>query len=426
MTTTGPHTVDASAFEVARYVRPGDVVAWGQGGAEPCTLTEALVAQRASVGGRFTALFGATWSDTLAPEHADTIDFVSYCGTGANRRLADAGVLDVLPVHYSQFARALDTSPNRVDVLFLQLAPTDQSGCYSLSVAYEYLVPLLRSARLVIAEVNAAAPCTYGTHVVRESDLDVIVLTRRAPLEVSRAPASETELRVARHAASLIDDGMTIQCGIGALPEAILAQLADRRDLGVHSGTIGDAVADLSERGAVTNARKRDDRGITVAGTMMGTSRIYTFAHRNRAVQFRSTAYTHDVEVLGRVNRFAAINSAIEVDLTGQINAETVSGRYVGAVGGSVDFLRGAARSHGGLPLVALPSRARGASRVIAWLSGPASTPRADAGVIVTEYGIADLRGLTLRQRVRKMLDIAAPEMRATLEDEAGRAGLTF
>jgi acetyl-CoA hydrolase len=255
---------------------------------------------------------------------------------------------------------------------------------------------------------------------------DVRGPTNRAPLEMARAAASETDMRIARHAASLIDDGATLQCGIGALPETILAQLADRRDLGIHSGAIGDAVADLCERGVVTNATKRDDRGVTIAGTMMGSRRIYGYAHRNRAVQFRPTAYTHDIDVLGRIDRFTAINSAIEVDLTGQVNAEAAGGRYVGAVGGAIDFLRGAARSHGGLPMIVLPSRVRGASRIVARLSGPASTARADAGVIVTEYGIADLRGLTLRQRVRKMLDIAPPELRAALEAEAAQAGVRF
>jgi acyl-CoA hydrolase len=422
VTARGGKTLDPARLDLSIYVKPGDVVAWGQGGAEPCTLTEALVAQRALVGGRFTVLVGASWSDTLAPEHADTIDFVSYCGTGTNRRLAAASLLDILPVHYSQFHRALGSGACKVDVLLLQVAPADAEGEYSLSIAHEYLVPLLDSARVVIVEVNAAAPWTYGERTLYASDFDVLLHTERAPLELARATPGEVETQIARHAATLIDDGMTLQSGLGALPEAILAQLADRRDLGVHSGTIGDAVAGLTERGVITNSRKRDDHGVSIAGTMMGTRRVYGFAHRNRAVQFRSTAYTHDIDVLGRIERFAAINSAIEVDLTGQVNAELAGGRFVGAVGGATDFLRGAARSRGGLPLVALPSRARGASRIVAQLSGPVSVPRSDAGVIVTEYGVADLRGLTLRQRVRRMLDIAPPEVRDALEAQAGSA----
>jgi acyl-CoA hydrolase len=424
MTARDARTVAAEAFEIAQYVRPGDVVTWGQCGAEPCTLTEALVAQRHSVNGRFSVVIGASCSTTLEPKHGDVIDFLSYCGTGSNRRLVDAGMLDVLPVHYSQFARMLIAGPNRVDVLLLQVAPVDGQDKFSLSVAHEYLVPLVRTARVVIAEVNAAAPCTYGSAMLAAADFDVLVMSERMPLEVTRGPVGETEASIVRHAGSLIEDGATLQHGIGALPEAIVASLGGRRDLGVHSGAIGDAVADLQELGVVNNARKRADRGVTVAGTMMGTRRIYAFSHRNRAVQFRETAYTHDIDVLGRIDRFTAINSAVEVDLTGQINAEVAGGRYVGAVGGAADFLRGAARSCGGLPLVALPATSRGTSRIVVRLSGPVSTSRADAGVVVTEHGVADLRGLSVRQRVRRMLDIAAPEARARLAEEAALAGL--
>ena len=410
--------VDVARLEIARYVRTGDLVTWGQCGAEPCTLTAALAAQRASVGGRFGVFLGAMWSDSLNAAHADVIDFRSYTGSGRNRKLADAGLLDIVPVHYSQLQNVL-----KPDVLLLQVAPADEHGHYSLSIAHEYLLLLIDSARVVIAEVNAAAPWTYGTRPLRDTDFDALIHSDRAPLEIERAEPGEIEARIAAHTAALIDDGMTLQFGMGVLPEAILAALEDRRDLGVHSGTIGDAVADLTERGVITNARKTVDRGATVAGVMMAGKRMYRFAHRNPAVQFRPTSYTHDIDLLGRIDGFAAINSAIEVDLTGQVNAESAAGHYLGGVGGSLDFMRGAARSKGGLAVVALPSRTRnGGSRIVAHLSGPVTTPRSDAGVIVTEHGVADLRGLSLKQRMRRMLDIAAPELRETLETEAQRA----
>jgi len=170
--------------------------------------------------------------------------------------------------------------------------------------------------------------------------------------------------------------------------------------------------------GVITNRRKTRDRGVTVAGVMMGSRRIYEIAHRNPAIAFRSTDYTHDANVLAGIDSFVALNSAIEVDLTGQINAETAGGVYVGAVGGAVDFLRGAHRSRGGLPIVALPSTAGAASRVVAKLNGPVSTPRCDAGIIVTEYGVADLRGLTLSERVSRMIAIAHPSFREPLQHE--------
>ena len=204
-----------------------------------------------------------------------------------------------------------------------------------------------------------------------------------------------------------MEDGATLQCGLGAIPEAALRALHGRRDLGVHSGTVGDAVIELMEAGVVTNARKRRDHGASIAGVLMGSERLHRFAHRNKALQMRGTEYTHHPEVLASLPRFVAINSAVEVDLTGQVNAEVAAGSYVGAVGGAVDFLRGAHRSRGGVPIVALPSTAGAHSRIVASLSGPVSTPRCDAGVFVTEYGVADLRGLPLAARMHRMLDIA-------------------
>ncbi|QGZ64445.1 acetyl-CoA hydrolase/transferase family protein [Paraburkholderia acidisoli] len=402
------------ALDFARYVRPGDLVAWGQCGAEPCTLTRALVEQRHAVGGRFSVFVGTQWSDTLQAAHADAIDFVAYTGGGQNRALAQAGVLDILPSHYSQFEQLID-----VDVLLVQVAAADEHGHYSLSIAHEYLLPFLDHARVVIAEVNAQAPWTHGSRPLRADDFDVLFHTNRKPLESARAAPGEIETRIAQHAAAFIEDGATLQFGLGAMPEAILATLADRRDLGVHSGMFSDAAADLQTRGVITNARKRLDRNVSVAGVLMGSERVYRFAHRNAALQMRGTAYTHDIGVLSRIDRFVAINSALEVDLTGQVNAEAVNGRYVGAVGGGVDFLRGAAKSRGGVPIVALSARGREGSRIVAQLHGPVSTPRVDAGVIVTEFGAADLRGLTLARRVRRMIDIAPPEQRAELEAQA-------
>ena len=220
----------------------------------------------------------------------------------------------------------------------------------------------------------------------------------------------------------MIEDGATLQFGLGALPEAILGQLADRRDLGVHSGAIGDQVAALMQSGVINNARKSIDRGVSIAGIMFGSQRLHDFAHNNPQIQFRSSSYTHGPGVLAQIERFTAINSAVEVDLSGQINAEVAAGAYVGAVGGAVDFLRAAHYSRGGLPIVALSSTAGKHSRIVAKLNGPVSTPRSDAGIIVTEYGVADLRGATLGERARRLLAIAHPEHRGAAG--AGETGV--
>ena len=403
------------ALDFSTIVRPGDTVMWGQADAEPLPLTQALMAQRHAVG-NFNVFLGISYSDTLKPEYADCIRFSGYAGTGGNRDLAKAGNLDIVPCHYSQLHTLMASRRLKVDVLLLQVAPANEAGEYSLSIAHEYLIPALDAARVVVAEVNELAPWTYGERPLRAADFDCIVRTARPPLELNHPQPSAVEQAIARHVAGLIEDGATLQFGLGALPETILAQLADRRDLGVHSGAIGDQVAALMRSGAITNARKSIDRCVTVAGIMFGSKRLHDFAHRNRLLQFRSSSYTHGADVLGQIERFTAINSAVEVDLSGQINAEVAAGVYVGAIGGAVDFLRGAQRSRGGLPIVALPSTAGKHSRIVSALSGPVSTPRSDAGIIVTEYGVADLRGLSLSARRQRMLDIAHPDFRAGLD----------
>lgn len=413
--------IELADLDFTTLIRPGERILWGQAGAEPTPLVERLMAQRQSIG-RFSVFLGASYSGAIRPEHADCVEMSAYSGTGENRKLAVAGCLDILPLHYSQLAAAIASGLFRVDVLILQVAPPDAAGRYSLSMAHEYLVPALARARLVVAEVNEQAPWTFGEKSLGEDEIDVIVPSSRAPYEVKIPAPGEAERRIAKRIAGMIEDGATLQFGIGALPEAVLGELKGHKDLGVHSGTIGDAVADLMECGAVNNARKSIDPGVTIGGVVFGTRRIYGFMHNNPQMQFRSAEYTHDAVVLSRIERLAAINAAIEVDLTGQINAEVAGGAYVGAVGGAMDFLRAAQRSRGGLPIVALQSTAGkpGAkvSRIVRRLSGPVSTPRADAGLIVTEHGVADLRGQPVSERARRLIAIADPEFREALERE--------
>jgi len=406
-------TLDALDF--AALVRPGDVVTWGQASAEPTGLVSALMARRADIGD-FTAFVGMTWSEAIAPEHADRVRFVSYCGTGTNRRLERAGVLDVLPLPYSRLAGHLAA---RVDVLMLRVSPEDETGRFGFGAAHEYLVPLVEAARVVIVEVDETLPRLRGERDLGRDDVDVIVRVGSPRPTSGFAPGGAVEATIARLVAERIEDGATLQIGLGTLPETVLAALRDHRDLGLHSGLVSDGVADLVTAGVLTNARKSIDRGVSVAGLAGGGDRLFDLLRHDRAFHFRSTAYTHAPAVLASIERFTAINSAIEVDLTGQVNAEVAGGRYVGAVGGGSEFLRGAAAAPRGLPIVALPSAtAKGEarrSRIVARLSGPVSTARSDVGLVVTEHGVADLRGLTLAERRRRMIDIAAPEFREEL-----------
>lgn len=407
-------------IDLSEFIRPDDTILWGQANAEPLPLTRALMSQRHALG-PFRVMLGITDTETCRAEHADVVSFISYCASGANRALAKAGVLDILPCHYSQFPQMILDGSLRIDVLMLQVSPPDEQGRYSLGLAHEYLIAALDSARVVIAEVNQACPWTHGERYLRECDFDAVLHTNRPTVQSAQIKIGSVEKAIAQNVAEYIENGATLQLGIGAIPEAVLQALDSHTGLGIHSGTIGDGVARLMQRGVITNEFKTLDKGLTVAGVLMGSHQLHQFSHQNNSIQMRSTQYTHNADVLSAQHKLVAINSAIEVDLTGQINAESAAGNYVGALGGAVDFLRGARASKGGLPIIALPSTAGERSRIVSRLNGPVSTPRCDAGLIITEYGVADLRGLTLRQRVEKMLAISHPNLRAQLEQEAAR-----
>ena len=415
---------DAAALELARYIRPGAMVAWGQGCAEPLTLTEALAAQREQLGG-VRCFAGISTTAAVRPEHCDYLSFSSYTAAGANRALSEAGLLDIVPCHYSQLPDILGHGPLRADVLFLALPPAGPDGTFGLGLAADYLAPLIGRAGTVIAEVNDQVPEVGCDRRLSRGEIDVLVRTSRPPAGYPPKPASDVGKAIAEHVAGLVPDGATLQVGIGSLPAVVLRHLRGHRDLGVHSGMITDEIAELIEAGVVTGARKSVDRGLAVTGLLLGTGTLVKRAAADRSILLRDTRYTHDQAVLAAQHALVAINSAIEVDLTGQSNIEVAAGRYVGGTGGAADFLRGAARSPGGIPVIALPSTtgrptAGPASRIVARLHGPAGLARADAGVIVTEYGVADLRGLSLARRRERMIAIAHPDHRAALEAAPG------
>lgn len=418
VTSVAPHALD-----LGRFIRPGDTLMWGQANAEPLTLIQALVTQRHSLG-RLRLFLGIGHNQLLEPEHADAFDFLAYCATGSNRKLAQAGVLEIMPAHYSQFPRLIEQGPMRVDVLMLQVSPPDALGRYSLGMAREYLIPAIESARVILAEVDPEAPWTCGGPYLREDDFDLLVPSAlQAPTPPAAAPGP-IEIAIGRNVATFIEDGATLQTGIGNIPDAVLAQLLDRRELGVHSGAIGDGIAELSLAGVITNSCKSIDAGVSIGGVLIGSDTVRRYAHLNSALELRSTQYTHNPRVLGKIDRFVAINSAIEVDLVGQVNSEVAGTRYVGGIGGILDFLRAAQSSRGGVPIIALPSTAGNRSRIVSALAGPVTVPRSDGCVIITEHGIADLRGLSLTQRAIRLIAVAAPEHREELERQVHAGNL--
>ncbi len=412
--------VAADSLDLARYIRPGDTVVIGQGCAEALTLTEALLDARAAIG-RCTVFLGPVFSGSVRPEHGDHLRFSGYAASGSNQVLARAGLLDIVPCHYSELPTLFRDRQLAAEVVLLQAAEAEDGRLF-LGMANDHQIDAARRARSVIVEINRLVPETQGSELPEDIRIDALVRTSRAPATLPPAALGAAETAIARHVAALVPDGATIELGIGALPDAILATLTGHRDLGIHSGMLGDGVVRLAEAGALTNARKPIDCGVSVGGLLFGTRRIFDFAHRNPALRLMPPAYTHGHQVLRQVPGFIAINSAIEADLTGQVNGEMLAGAYLGAVGGQVDFLRGARAAPGGRSIIALPATAKGGSisRIVASLGdGVVTSLRSDMDVIVTEHGIAELRGLSLAQRARRMIAIAAPQFREGLERAA-------
>lgn len=411
-------TLDGLDF--ADHVRPGDTVLFSPSMAEPTPLVAALMAQRAGLGG-IRVLLGTSYSGTVQPQHADHVRFAAFGATGDARQLAKAGVLDILPIHMSQAAEMIATGAIAVDVALVQLAE-DEAGNLSFGAGDLYMGPALGKARTVLAEVNRRAPWTYGRAQPDRGRITAFVRTDRPFGKVEGEAADEAERAIAGHVAALVPDGATLQVGVGGLFAALGEALGGHRDLGIHSGTVGDMVADLVETGVVTNARKPVDAGTTVTTTLLGSRRLFDFAHRNRAVRVDDATYVHAAATLRRLDRLHAINSAVEVDLTGQVNSEIAGTAYIGSIGGQVDFARAASQSPGGLSIIALRASGRkpGSSRIVAEIaSGVTTTTRADIDCVVTEYGVAHLRGRTIGERVRAMIAVAPPHCREELERAA-------
>jgi acyl-CoA hydrolase len=418
---TMPHQLDSRNLDFTGIVRPGDHIVWGQGSGEPQTLVERLVEQRHRIGPATVFLGGITYTPTLKPDHADMLTFIGYGAIGNLRELARTGALRTIPLHLSQLVPYFNDGTIRSDVVFVQTSPPNENGEYSFSLTNDYQQAAIAKARVVIAEVNDQAPWTHCDAYLYASQIHYEVKVSRPPVGLEPRPIGECEQAIARHVGRYIEDGSTIQIGIGAIPDAVMASIGDRRDLGLHSGLISDRIADLMESGAMTNARKPIDTGIAVACSVLGTPRVYRFVHRNPALKLFTLMHTHRSEVLCRLGRIVSINSAVEADLTGQINAEVAAGVYVGAVGGQGDFVRGAQLAAGGRSVIAMPATAGNGkhSRIVARLSGPVTTARSDADIIVTDFGAAELRGQPLAERVRRMIAIAHPDFREPLEREA-------
>ena len=404
-------------IDLAQFVRPGDTILVHQGTAEPRSLVEALIEQRHALR-NVRVLVGSSFTGLFRPEHTDALSFVGFGGIAETAALTKAEAMDVLPVHLGMLPHLIASGRLDVDVVFLSVSEPDGDGNHSLGLTADYVQAGIARARIVLGEQNPRVPFTFGDTLVHRSRLDAIVVDDRPLIAVAQRPATEHDRTIAALVAGRVPDGATIQIGVGTTPDAVLAGLRNARDLGVHSGLMSDAMLDLVEAGVITNMRKEIDTGTIVTGALLGTDRLYRWAHRNPRLQMRPLTYTHEPRVLGRLGSLFAINSALEVDLSGQVNAEMAGGRYAGAIGGQGAFVRAALTSESGRSIITLPSTAAGGtvSRIVATLAdGVVTTPRSDADLIVTEHGVADLRGASLRQRAERLLAIADPRHRDEL-----------
>jgi acyl-CoA hydrolase len=349
---------------------------------------------------------------------------------GPNARAAvNDGRADYVPVFLSDVPRLFESGALPLDAVLVNATPPDPHGFCSLGLSVEAMHAAIRAASTVIVQLNPAMPRTLGESFIHVSDIDLAVEVDVPPYEHLVFPPNDVECRIGEYVAELVPDGATLQLGIGAIPAATASALRDHRDLGIHTEMFTDSVMDLVEAGVITGARKERNRGKIVTAFLMGSRRLYDFVADNPMIEMRSVDFTNDTHVIRSFGRMTAINSAIEVDLTGQVVADSIGSRVYSGVGGQMDFIRGAALATEGRAIIALPSTAGDGSisRITPTLGAGAGvvTTRAHVRTVVTEWGVAELFGRSLRERAAALIGIAHPDHRDRLTFEARRLRLT-
>jgi 4-hydroxybutyrate CoA-transferase len=411
---------EVSAAEAIAAIDPGGMVFIEGTCGEPRTLVDALVDDKKRLKGTHLldsrVIPGSPYAGLTDYFHIVTMHVSPDLREGVQN-----GTVDFLPVSLTQ-TPSLFTTTVPLDVALVHVSPPDEKGYCSFGAVPGFNRDAALNAGLVIAQVNQQMPYTYGDSLIHVSDIDYMVEVSRPVQPWPEPRIGEEEKAVARVVVERINDGDTLCIGVGAIPEALIELLHHRRHLGLHTGMIIDGVVDLMESGVVTNERKAIDRGKTVSGAAAGTDKLFRFIHRNPQVEMYPYTYTHDANNIRRFDNFITIVSAIEIDLSGQVNAETVKGVQISAVGGQAEWLRGAAAAPNGRSIIAFTSSIRGKtshiSRILPRLGEGTitSVPRYDVDCVATEHGIAELKGKTLSQRAEALISIAHPEFRDELE----------
>jgi len=362
-------------------------------------------------------------ADYVAPEMEGHIRVNTMFISHNTRQAVHAGRADFTPVLLSEFPLLFKNKILPVNVAFVHLSPPDAHGYCSFGIEVGLSKSPAESAEIIIAEVNEQMPRTLGDTFIHVSAIDYIVPVDYPLPELAMGEGKPTEKveKIAKFIADLIPDEATMQMGIGAVPDAVLKHLYDKKDLGIHTELFSDGVIDLVEAGVITNAKKTLHPGKIIAGFILGTKRIYEWVHNNPLIEFLRTEYVNDPFVISQNHRMVAINSAIEVDLTGQICADSIGTKLYSGVGGQLDFIYGASRSKGGVPIIALPSKAKDFSRIVTTLKTGAGviTTRNHVHYVVTEFGVASLYGKTIRERAQALINVAHPDFTEELTEQA-------
>jgi acyl-CoA hydrolase/GNAT superfamily N-acetyltransferase len=409
----------SAADAIARVPR-GKNIFIGSGAAEPVKLVEELVAQTLRFADN-TILHIMTLGPApyVEPEHVDRFRHNAFFIGPNVREAVHEGRADYTPIFLSQIPSMIRSRRVPVNVAFIQTSPPDSFGFVNLGVSVDVVLAAVEAASLVIAEINPEMPVIHGAGFVPMDQIDIWVLGENTLPDLPREPLDETALEIGRNVASLVEDGSTIQAGIGQVPDASLKALENKKDLGVWSEMFSDGVIDLIENGNITGRYKTIHRHKVSASFTFGTNHLYEFVNRNPTFTFHPSDYINDPIRVARQHKMVAINSALQIDLTGQVCADSIGTKFYSGIGGQVDFIRGASMSPGGKPIVAMPSTAKSGqvSRIVASLDQGAGvvTSRGDVQYVVTEYGVVDLQGLSIRDRAMALISIAHPSFRAEL-----------
>lgn len=413
---------------VAR-IKPGQRVFIGTGCAQPIELVKALTARAPDLPDiEITQLLTMGHAPYAARELARNFRVNSFFVSDNVRDVIEEGLGDYTPIFLSDVPRLIASGRLPIDVVLIQVSPPDKAGMCSLGISVDIVKSATENAGLVIAQVNPQMPRTMGNTMINVYDMDVLVPVDAPLIEVQPPEPTEESRRIGENVASLIDDGATLELGIGVIHQSVLGFLKGKHDIGIHSEMVTDAVIDVIESGVVTGLRKKIDRGRVVASFCVGTRRLYEYVHNNQAFSFQPTEYVNDAHVISRLDKMVSINAALEVDLTGQVCGDSIGSRFYAGIGGETDFNRGAAASRGGKPIIALPSTTPDgkASRILCRLSTGAGvvTTRGDVHYVVTEHGVAYLHGKSIEERAVALISIAHPDFREKLLEQAIEAKL--